>query len=224
MLARNPHLTAGQALSTLQGTTRDFPAGSACGLGGFCGAGMLDTGFAIQSTVPAVTNPPEGAIAVVEFYDAALDHYLITSDTNEIAALDAQPGRWQRTGYLFYAWDHPSHAPAGVSPRGVCRFYAGPQHQIDSHYFTADAAECDHVRTQSASVWTLQSANAFWIEVPDASGQCREGTLPVYRFFNNRRDANQRFTTDLSVRRGMLNRVWVPDGPGANGAAFCALI
>jgi serine protease len=223
MLARNPNLTAGQVLATLQGTTRDFPAGSACGFAGFCGAGILDAGFAIQSTVPAITNPPEGAVAVVEFHDAALDHYLITADANEMALLDTQ-SRWQRTGYLFYAWQHPSQAPAGTSPRPVCRFHAGAEHQIDSHYFTADAAECDFVRTRSADVWTLQNEAAFWIEVPDAAGQCRDGTLPVYRFFNARRDANQRFTTDLSVRRGMLNRVWVADGPGANGAAFCALI
>jgi serine protease len=223
MFARNPQLTAGQILATLQGTTRDFPAGSACGFAGFCGAGVLDTGFAIQSTVPAITNPPAGAVAVVEFYDAAADHYLITTDANEMAQLDTNP-RWQRTGYLFYAWQDPSQAPAGASPRGVCRFYAGPGVQIDSHYFTADVAECNFVRTQSANVWTLQSLAAFWIEVPDGAGQCREGTLPVYRFFNGRRDANQRHTTDLSVRRGMLNRVWVADGPGANGAAFCALI
>ena len=73
-------------------------------------------------------------------------------------------------------------------------------------------------------MWSLQSSAAFWVEVPDVAGSCREGTLPVYRFFNGRRDANHRHTIDLSVRRAMLNRAWVPDGKGVNGAAMCSLI
>jgi len=103
----------------------------------------------------------------------------------------------------------------------VCRFYAGPAQQIDSHWFSADPAECSTVLSQSPG-WQLQSSSAFWVEGPDHAGQCRAGTLPVYRFFNNRRDANQRHTVDLSVKRAMINRAWVPDGKGANGAAFCA--
>jgi hypothetical protein len=73
-------------------------------------------------------------------------------------------------------------------------------------------------------LWTLQTNTAFWIEVPDANGACRAGTVPVYAFFNNRRDANHRFTMDLSVKRGMHNRAWVPDGVTGSGAAFCSLI
>ena len=48
--------------------------------------------------------------------------------------------------------------------------------------------------------------------------------MPVYAFFNNRRDANHRFTIDLSVKRAMHNRTWVPDGVAESGAAFCSLI
>ena len=45
--------------------------------------------------------------------------------------------------------------------------------------------------------------------------------LPVYRFFDNRQDANQRHTIDLSVRRAMINRAWVPQGFGPNSVIFC---
>jgi serine protease len=221
MLARNPNLTPGQALSILQGTARDFPAGSPCAIGGFCGTGMLDAGFAVQATIPASANPPFGASAVVEFYDTTLDHYLVTADTFEMASLDADPARWRRTGHVFYAWIDASYAPPGVFPQPVCRFYDGPAQQIDSHWFSADPFECSTVLSQSPG-WQLQSSAAFWVEMPDFAGQCRAGTLPVYRFFNNRRDANQRHTIDLSVKRAMINRAWVPDGKGANGAAFCA--
>ena len=225
MLARNPNLTVGQALTILQGSAADFKAGSSCSFGGFCGSGMLDAGTAVASTIPASTNLPQGAVAVVEYYDSTLDHYLVTTDSAEIAHLDALGGsRWQRTGHVFYAWADPSLAPPDASPRNVCRFYAGAQHGIDSFYFTADAAECNRVITSSASVWTLQTQAAFWVEVPDSTGACREGTLPVYRFFNNRRDANYRYTIDLSVRRAMTNRVWVPSGAGSNGVALCSLI
>jgi hypothetical protein len=38
--------------------------------------------------------------------------------------------------------------------------------------------------------------------------------------FSNRRDANQRYTVDLSLRRAMINRQWVPEG--SNGVVFCS--
>ena len=60
--------------------------------------------------------------------------------------------------------------------------------------------------------------------VPDAAGHCPAGTLPVYRFFNNRRDANHRYSLDLSVRRAMSNRAWTAEGTGVNAVAFCSTI
>jgi len=59
-------------LSILQGTSAEFPAGSTCSQG-FCGAGTLDTGTAIASTIPAAVDLPPGAVAIVEFYDTVLD-------------------------------------------------------------------------------------------------------------------------------------------------------
>ena len=223
MLARNPNLTVGQALTLLQGSASEFGASTSCAFGGFCGVGLLNSGGALASTLPAVVNLPDGAVAVVEYYDAALDHYLVTADPVEIQSIDAfGSARWQRTGHVFYAWASASAVPAGVAAYGVCRFYSGPEHLIDSYFYTADPAECSAVLARPE--WTLQSSAAFVVEIPDAAGNCREGTLPVYRFFNGRRDASQRHTIDLSVRRAMLNRVWVPDGKGANGAAMCSLI
>ncbi|HEX6944753.1 MAG TPA: S8 family peptidase [Casimicrobiaceae bacterium] len=222
MLGRNPNLTAGQVMGILQGSATDFGAGSTCTYG-FCGTGALDAGVALASVMPANLVLPAGAVAVVEYYDASADHYFITSDAAEIASLDASGGpRWKRTGHVFYGWADPAAAPAGAA-RNVCRFYAGAQERIDSHYFTADPARCAFVATQGGP-WALQTPAAFWIEVPDASGQCRNGTVPVYAYFNNRRDANHRYTIDLSVRRAMTNRAWVADGVAANGAAFCSLI
>jgi hypothetical protein len=50
-----------------------------------CGAGMLDAGAAVGSTIPGTGGPP-GSVKVVEYYRSDLDHYFITADQNEIAA------------------------------------------------------------------------------------------------------------------------------------------
>ena len=223
MLARNPLLTPGRVLDILQGSAREFPLGSTCRSAGLCGAGMLDAGAAVASTPPAALNPPPGAVPVIEYYHAALDHYFVTAAPAEIAALDAAvDGPFERTGYFFYAYPNATAAPANARP--VCRFYADASVLIDSHFFSADAAECQFVRDRWPGVWQLEQSDAFYVLLPDATGRCAADTLPVFRFFNNRRDANQRHTADLSVRRAMVNRGWVADGNGAAAVAFCTPI
>ncbi|MDH4181209.1 MAG: hypothetical protein OEV46_04305 [Betaproteobacteria bacterium] len=53
-------------------------------------------------------------------------------------------------------------------------------------------------------------------------GACPAGTLPVYRLFSNRADANHRYTIDRSVRDAMVARGWVAEGEGADVVAMCA--
>lgn len=218
MIARNPLLTPGRVLSILSGTTRDFPIGTQCSAGGICGSGLLDAGAAVASTPPATGALPPNAVPVLEYYDAAADHYFITADPAEIAYFNLYLPQWQRTGAVFFAYPESFLAPPTARP--VCRFAAGGL--INSHFFTASAAECQFVQARWPGVWTLENPAVFYIEVPDANGACRDGTLPIYRFFNNRMDANHRHTPDLSVRRAMNNRSWVPEGAG--GVAFCSPI
>ena len=80
------------------------------------------------------------------------------------------------------------------------------------------------VQARWPGVWNLEQPDAFYVQVPDEAGNCPAGTLPVYRFFNNRNDANHRYTVDLSVRRAMINRAWAPEGHGPNSVAFCSAI
>lgn len=220
LLARDGMLTSGRVLDLVTGTARVFPAGSPCVVPKVCGAGMLDAGAAVGSAIPGTGGPP-GSVRVVEYYRSDLDHYFITADQNEIAALNTKAsGVFKPTGLYFYAYPNPVSAPVGVKP--VCRFYAALAVYIDSHYYSADADECLAVLLLWPGIWTLETGAAFYIQVPDSKGHCPDGTLPVYRFFNNRRDANHRYTVDLSVRRAMQNRQWVPEGPG--GLAFCSAI
>ena len=219
VVGKNALLTPGRVLSLVQGSARDFPQGSACSVGGICGIGLLDAAVAFASTPPSTADAPPGTVAVVEYYDAARDHYFQTADPFEAAAIDAAGGTLSRTGNVFFAWADPALAPPGAV--SVCRFSA-PNPRVGSWYFTPSAAECNYVIAYGSGTWQLETATAFWVVLADAAGSCPIGMVPVYRFSNNRADFNQRFTTDLSSRRAMINRAWPLDGYAANGAAFCS--
>ena len=222
ILGRDPLLTSGQVLDYLTGTTRQFPYDSSCNTTGNCGTGMLDAGAGLGSVLPG-GPPPPNAVRVVEFYRPDLDHYFITADPAEANFIDKfLGGIYQRTGLYFYAY--PSRAVAPVTAQPVCRFYADANVQINSHWYSAVAQECLFVLLNWPGIWELEKADAFFIQVPDEMGGCPAKTLPVYRFFNNRRDANHRYTVDLSVRRAMGNRAWAPEGYGPNSVVFCSPI
>lgn len=220
LIARDGLVTSGRVQDVITGTARAWPADSSCLTPNVCGAGMLDVGAAVGSLLPGGGTAPAGTVPVVEFYRSDLDHYFVSADPAEIAAVDANP-TFQRTGLYFYAWTDPVQMPAGA--QSVCRFYA-PSPFIDSHYYTANLNECLTVLLTWPGTWVLETASAFYVLTPDGAGNCPSGTLPVYRFFNGRNDANHRYTVDLSVRRAMSNRAWAAEGSGTNAVAFCSPI
>jgi serine protease len=222
IIARNANLTPGRIREIIVDTTRLFAQGTDCGNRGACGSGLLDASLALQSTIPATSLAPAGTVPVVEYYRADKDHYFMATDPGEIAFVDAVlKNTFQRTGEVFYAWVDPLLAPLTAVP--VCRFYS-PDPLIDAHYYTASAAECQFIVARWPGIWSLELPAAFYVLLPDAEGACPTNTLPAYRFFNNRQDANQRHTIDLSVRRAMINRAWVPQGFGPNNVIFCTPI
>src|SRR4051812_38378586 len=102
----------------------------------------------------------EPTARAVEFYNARLNHYFITAFADEVAMLDAGvvvPG-WVRTGVAFNAWQAATDDPKAVP---VCRFFGTPGVGPDSHFYTADPAECALVKTNPD--WTFE-AIAFYIE------------------------------------------------------------
>ena len=221
MLARNANLTPARVLDILTGTVRPFAPGSACAASPQCGVGLLNAGLALASTIPASASAPAGTVPVIEYYRADKDHYFMSANAAEQAGVDRNLSLvFQRTGHVFYAWPDAASAPAAAQP--VCRFYASLGGLIDSHFYTASASECQFVQTHYPGVWLLEDPASFYVLVPDAAGRCPVNTLPVYRFFDNRRDANHRHTVDLTVRRAMTNRAWVPEGTGPNSVAFCS--
>jgi hypothetical protein len=154
-------------------------------------------------------------LEVVEYYNASLDRYFITWIAAEVANLDGghTPTRWTRTGHTFRAYAAPG---AGTSE--VCRFYIPPE-LGSSHFFGRSAGECsDAQRAQPRLV--LEDPSYMHVALPNA-GICASGTRPLYRLFNNRSDANHRYTIDRAVRDQMLAAGWVAEGDGADAVAMC---
>jgi len=182
--------------------------------------GPLDVGRYVATPVPggqpdgvesalefAVTTT--GLATVVEYYNASLGHYFITADPAEVAALDdGRIAGWSRTGQYFPAL--PADALPSNAQR-VCRYYGRPEAGLDTHFFSEDMAECEAVAQRWPDKWILESDHAFGIDGAWSYYDyfCDMYNQPLYRLYNNRPDANHRYTTVPLVRDQMLSEGWV---------------
>ncbi|MCC6194375.1 MAG: DUF1800 family protein [Burkholderiales bacterium] len=160
----------------------------------------------------AVTGAHAGLGTAVEFYNPKNNHYFLTANPAEAAMLDAGTTvkGWSRTGGQFTVFTEPAEGLAAV-----CRFFGTPGRGPDSHFYTADTAECDKVRTLPA--WTFEEV-AFYIPLP-SNGDCG-ANWPVYRSYYSDQiaDANHRFTVDLTAHVRMPKR----RGDVLEGIVMCA--
>ncbi|MEP7181483.1 MAG: hypothetical protein ABI886_04790 [Betaproteobacteria bacterium] len=180
-----------------------------------------DPSFQMNSIkVVRAVSIPNVSLAVEYFY-AAVGHYFTTSSPLEIAALDNGrfPG-WQRTGEVMPVYAQRDDAPDGVVP--VCRFYGRPEKGLDSHFYSASTVECAQVQQRFSDAWLLEGSEVFDVYPADqVTGACLFQTTPVYRVYNNRADANHRYTTSPEIRSSMLQQGWLPEGYGPDSVAFC---
>jgi hypothetical protein len=155
--------------------------------------------------------------SVVEYYNAALDHYFMTASPAEMAVLDSgQIAGWSRTGYSFPTWLAPH---AGASP--VCRYYIPPA-LGNSHFYSVLPSECNAI-PQQYPAFELEGLDVMYMTIPDAAtGACPTGTIGVYRLWNARNDTNHRYTVDPLLRAAMIARGYVPEGYGPLGVGMCA--
>jgi hypothetical protein len=126
-------------------------------------------------------------------------HLLLPAGDPEVAIVEgggAGPG-WVRTGNDF-----------GASFRGnpVCRFYSPV---FNTHFYTADAAECELVKQNPDWIYEKSPFNAF---PPVAPGACIGVT--VYRL---RLAGDHRYTADTALREAMIAKGWSDEG-----IAWCA--
>ena len=193
----------------------------------------VDGATAINRNGGAVTPAPKNfanatatvtatPVTSVEFYNASLDHYFISSLAPDIDALDS--GRisgWIRTGLSFKV--HPSAASGGGGASPVCRILIPPP--ANSHFFSASPQECAETLTKFPFM-TKETDDAFFIALPvtagATAGTCPVATAPVYRVFNNRPDGNHRYTTDPAIRDLMVSMGGVAEGYGNDAVIMCA--
>ena len=171
------------------------------------------------------TAAPTQQLPVLEYYTASLDHYFITQGVAEIADLDSgvHPG-WTRTGESFTLYVTDASDGRG---QGACRWYGLPAFGLDTHFFSASLTECSQVALSPLTEgrWKKETDNAFEATLPDTlTGVCPNGTVPVYRLWNNRIDSNHRYTTRTSIKQSMIAKGYVPEGFGPDAVAMCALV
>lgn len=166
------------------------------------------------SVVPGLAAPP--VALAVEFYNDSLDHYFITHIANEIAILDAGVTikGWACTGRSFNVY-----AAAGTGTSPVCRFYIPPD-KGNSHFYGRGATECD-ATAQKNPTFINEDPQFFHVILPTL-GVGPSGTIPVYRVFSNRADANHRYMIDRAVRDQMVNDLhWLAEGDGPDLVVMC---
>jgi hypothetical protein len=180
------------------------------------GAITDDDFMAIASYLQNFGNGAPTTIApVVEYFNAGFGHYFMTADDDEVQGLDAGAFDFAfiRSGLQFDAYAAPAAGKAAV-----CRFFTTPGTfgQKSSHFYTANAAECDGLKLNPA--WVYEKI-AFFIAVP-SNGNCAAGTIPIYRMYNNGQTGapNHRFTTDVLIYQDFTTH----KGWAAEGVAFCA--
>lgn len=174
------------------------------------------TDFASRYTPTLAAAYAASTAEAVEYYHGELDHYFITHRSAEIATLDAGATikGWIRTGHSFRVAATPS---ATTSP--VCRFYIPPQFG-NSHFYGRGVDECGETASKNPA-FVQEDSQFFHLSLPTA-GECPLGTVPVYRVFSNRADANHRYTTRLELRDAMVAAGWIAEGDGPDLVVMCA--
>ena len=170
----------------------------------------------LGGTVSRIVDVPGSNAVAIEYFHASFGHYFTTSLALEIAALDAGTfAGWSRTGQSFNV------DPAGTQGNAnVCRFFSASFAPKSSHFYTPVATECEFVKRNPD--WQFEG-EVFSMALPDLSGECPAGLVPLYRMYNDGQGGapNHRYSTRLETRAAMLAQGWIPEGFGAIGVIGC---
>ena len=166
-------------------------------------------------------------LTVIEYYNADMDHYFMTSLPNEIALCDvAQPpcAGWARTGKSFKVWPPGTVGQPGgnAADTKICRLFNDSFAGTSTHFYATP-----DVCAQALALfpdWQLETNELFDANMTDANGHCLQASSsPVHRLYNNGMGGapNHRFTTDNAVVQQMIAMGWTPEGIGDPPAVFC---
>jgi len=166
----------------------------------------------VKNQNPEWPGPATPVMPVTEYRHAQFDHYFITADEDEQVALDS--GR-------FIGWDlSPPNYGSSASKYGfyrenarpnlvpICRFFSASFAPKSSHFYTANAAECESVKANPD--WTFEGVVGYVL----GNGFCDGSSAPLYRLYNNGIGGapNHKYTTQDYERNYYLEGGWVPEG------------
>ncbi len=176
--------------------------------------------ISVSGTGTSVSSP--ATVTVVEYYNAALDHFFITPVAAEVSLLDTKAAPfqdWARTGFSFNSY---ANATAPASSVAICRFFNDSFAPKSSHFYAPHGLGCE-ATIAGFPDWKLEDDKLFNEMLPDGSGNCPGGTIPVYRLYNMGMGGapNHRFVTSLAERQKMINKGYVAEGNGI-GVGMCA--
>ena len=174
-----------------------------------------------EEFVLATLPPPYIEDEVIEYVNR-LDflaqpsgQYFYASRSVDKSTLDASP-RWSRTGKSFLSGGYVS----------ACRFYGGKNGGPNTHFYSADAQECDALRREPTLSYEGQ-AFAVNLPLPPKSGSqqplgalrdCPAASQPLFRVYNNainsggRFVSNHRYFTDRADVNVAVAQGWVDEG------------
>ena len=140
----------------------------------------------------------------IEFQNVLTGHYFVTANPAEQASIGAGasgPG-WTTTGESFRSY---ASTPA-------CRFAGTPGLGPNTHFFTIDSEECEHVKQDAG--WRFEGFD--FSASPLVAGGCGRGEQRVYRAYNgqfDRNDSNHRYATNPEIYQSMIDAGWLGEGP-----------
>lgn len=220
----------GAACASTTGDSCDVPAVPLSDtLYSVTGVNSMGTG---STGIATIHGQPVGT--AVEFYHPVLNHYFMTAYSDEATALvtgaQANPQAWQPTGKTWKVWIS-NYGKVASELSAACRFFGtdafkpnGKRIGANSHFYTADTAECESVKIgyltlandgKQYPAWTFEG-NAYYALV--TGGACPAGTTPIYRLYNNGQggEPNHRYYTDPAVQTEMLDKGWVAEPANGN--------
>ena len=193
---------------------------------------LVDTGLYNNPIIGTVPLTVKASVATsvtlaIEYFNAALDHYFVTSNDDEIRGLDSNVhSGWMRTGQSFNVY-----RAATVDTVPVCRYYITPAWG-DSHFLSPSLDECSGLRlTNYIASWNgylgmpryfPETSQAFYVGMPTLDGACAANWKPVYRLWNARADSSHRYTTDPQTKVAMASLGFIAEGYGPDAVAMCS--
>jgi len=196
-----------------------FSGGEGGGCGGYHWISGFDTEIVagVSDFVLKYSPTPASTLTAVEYYYPAWDMYFVTAMPDEIAALDggAFGGLWQRTGQTFNVWSDSTSGALATH-----RFFSTGFSPKSSHFYTPYVDEYNSLKAGTA--WEYEGI-AFYVQLPDANGNCPAGTVVLYRLYNNGMGGapNHRFTISVATFNAMKAAGWIFEGNGITGAYAC---